>query len=286
MHRANWDDLKFVLAVAEHGSVNAAAKALSVNHATVLRRVCAFETASGGAVFERTAQGYRLREDRADVIEAAREAATAMRAVERILSGQGDEALRDLRVTSVDSLCVSLLADVLPGVEARIAPDRLRLICSNAHLDMARLQADVTIRPAPVLPEDMAGESPFRLWFAVYAAPGAPDRWLALDGALARSAPARWMTETLPPRRIGSGADSFVVLREMARRGMGRVVLPCILGDGVGGLDRLDGLLPAMNVPVWVACHRDLADRPRIARLMEALSGALRAASAAAPVRG
>ena len=110
--------------------------------------------------------------------------------------------------------------------------------------------------------------------------------WQALDGALARSAPARWMTETLPPRRIGSGADSFVVLREMARRGMGRVVLPCILGDGVGGLDRLDGLLPAMNVPVWVACHRDLADRPRIARLMEALSGALRAASAAAPVRG
>ena len=37
----NWDDIRYVIAVADHGSVAAAARALSVNHATVLRRIAA-----------------------------------------------------------------------------------------------------------------------------------------------------------------------------------------------------------------------------------------------------
>ncbi len=40
-----WDDLRYVLAVAEHGGLAAAARALGVNHTTVLRRVNAFEEA-------------------------------------------------------------------------------------------------------------------------------------------------------------------------------------------------------------------------------------------------
>lgn len=45
MYSMNWDDLRFVLAVADQGSVSAAARDIGVTHATVLRRVAAFETA-------------------------------------------------------------------------------------------------------------------------------------------------------------------------------------------------------------------------------------------------
>ena len=87
MHSANWDNLRFVLSVAEHGSVSGAAKALGINHATVLRRVAAFEEAHGGPVFEKTATGYRVLPDRARVIEAAREVANAVLSVERLMHG-------------------------------------------------------------------------------------------------------------------------------------------------------------------------------------------------------
>ena len=83
MHRANWDDLRYVLAVSTTGSLSGAARQLGVNHATVLRHVTAFEDAHGGPVFERTAQGYELLSDRARVIDAAREVANAMHSVER-----------------------------------------------------------------------------------------------------------------------------------------------------------------------------------------------------------
>ena len=54
--RENWDDLRFVLAVAEEGTVSAAARRLRVNHATVLRRVAAYEAATGLVLFDRTAR--------------------------------------------------------------------------------------------------------------------------------------------------------------------------------------------------------------------------------------
>ena len=55
--QTNWDDLRVVVAVAEHGSVAAAARVLEVNHATVLRRIAAFEErqrlhGSGAAIVE------------------------------------------------------------------------------------------------------------------------------------------------------------------------------------------------------------------------------------------
>ena len=46
MHRENWDDLRFMLAVADNGSVSAAARVLGVNHATVLRRISAMAVKS------------------------------------------------------------------------------------------------------------------------------------------------------------------------------------------------------------------------------------------------
>ncbi|MGI4732568.1 MAG: helix-turn-helix domain-containing protein [Janthinobacterium lividum] len=45
MQRFNWDDLRYLLAVARDGSVSRAARALSVDHATVIRRLEALERA-------------------------------------------------------------------------------------------------------------------------------------------------------------------------------------------------------------------------------------------------
>ena len=73
MQRMDWDDVRFVLAVAREGSLAGAARALGVNHATVLRRVGGFEDRLGVTIFERTARGYRVAPRRARVLAAMRE---------------------------------------------------------------------------------------------------------------------------------------------------------------------------------------------------------------------
>lgn len=284
MHNENWDDLRFVLMVAETGSVSAAARALGVNHATVLRRVAGFELAHGTEIFERSQQGYRLRPDRAHVIEAAREAALALGRVGHLLRSDGLGHGEILRITSTDTLCTSVLASGMPRLTDALCPLRLSLVSSNAHLDMGRMQADVAVRPSQQKPVEMAGEHAADLGFAVYAAQAEPETWLGLAGALHRSAPARWLADAVPAREIGNSADSFIALREMARAGQGAAILPCIIGDGAPGLERVDCGFPDMSVPLWVLCHRDLAGAARMRRCMQALTALLQ--SEAGTLRG
>ena len=56
----NWDDYRYFLAVARTGRLSEAARQLTVDHATVGRRVKALETALAVNLFDRSPQGYKL----------------------------------------------------------------------------------------------------------------------------------------------------------------------------------------------------------------------------------
>ncbi len=264
MHRDNWDDLRFVLAVAETGSVSAAARQLQVNHATVLRRVAAFEDRHGGPIFQRTALGYQVPPDRLRVIEAAREVATAIGAVSRVIKGANAQPSGILRITSTDTFCQAILPRIIAQIMV-VSPDlRIELSSSNEHLDLGRLHADISVRPGLKLADDLRGEWAGELAFDVFGVSSAADKWLGLRGALARSRPASWLAENIASENIESGADSFQVLREMAAAGLGLAILPLCLGAHDPRLRHVPDLMPQMSVPIWVASHIDLADVPRL----------------------
>lgn len=67
-----WDDLRYVLAVANAGSLAGAARSLGVNHTTVLRRIIAFEKGLGLRLFERLPTGYVLTAGGEELIAEAR----------------------------------------------------------------------------------------------------------------------------------------------------------------------------------------------------------------------
>lgn len=275
MHSMNWDNLRYVLAVADLGSVSAAGRELRVNHATVLRRVAAFERDHGGPVFERTVAGYRVLPDRARVIEAAREVEAAVDSVGRLMHG-GNAPLRGrVRVSSTDSLCQIVLPPLVQELQDSASELTIELMSNNYHADFARMQADISVRPALSLPDELVGSPCARLTFAVYATPGAPEQWLSLYGSLAQSAPAMWMSQTPGLRRATGGGDSFLVLCELARMGLGLAALPTFIGDKAPELVRRKTAMPQMEVPIWVATYKELADMPRIRAVRDRISSFL-----------
>ncbi len=276
--RDNWDDLRFVLAVAEEGSVSGAARRLGVNHATVLRRVAAFEHASGIALFDKSPHGYDVPAGQRRIIEAAREVEQAVQAVRRMLQGVRAPLVGEVRVTSTDTFCLCVMPEVLSRLR-RAAPDlRVHLLCSNAHLDLARTHAEIAVRPAVQLPDDLVGEAPARLGFAAFRAKGhAGEDWLGISGPLARSVPGRWIAANIDPARVVGTADSFPVLKEMIARGLGQSILPAFLGAEDPALERMTIRTETMEVDIWVASHADLADIPRIAETRRTLCDALKA---------
>ncbi len=269
MHNRNWDNLRFVLTVADSGSVNSAARALGVNHATVLRRIAAFEADHGGPVFEKTAAGYRVLPGRANVIQGAREVESAVLSVERLMQGARAPLRGVVRLSSTDSFCQELLPAFASELQITAPQLQIELMSSNAHLDFARMQADITVRPALSLPDEMTGEVAAHLTFRAFSAPGAMARgadghWLGLTGPLARALPGRWMADHVLPENVVAGSDSFLVLQRLARAGLGATALPAFLGMADPVLVPRADLMPDLQVPVWVASFAELCDVPRI----------------------
>ncbi len=288
MHNRNWDDLRFVLAVIEAGSVNAASLRLAVNHATVLRRIAAFEAAFDVRIFDRNARGYRLLPGSQKLVESLRGVQQSIQSVERAISGRSEQPHGHVRVTSTDTFCTTVLPGIIAGLRRTAPLIQLDLLTTHAHLSLAQLDADITVRPAVSLAPELTGQSVARLGFAIYGT--GPDiaaarrqglearNWVVTGNALAKSRPAVWLAERIPQDRIVAAADSFAAMRDLAAAGLGLALLPCCLGDADAGLERLSDGGPEIDVPIWVASHGDMADVPRISAVSRALVEGLTAA--------
>lgn len=274
MHSQNWDDLRFVLAVAEIGTVSGAARALGVNHATVLRRIAAFEERHGQPLFERTARGYVIPPEKLRVLQAARDVEAAVETVRQLMSDGRTSPTGLIRITSTDTLSLTVLPDILAELQRDLSGLQIELMTSNAHVDFSRLHAHITVRPAKVLPDDLTGEIAAQLGFGIFGPPRA-EGWLRPTGPLTRSPAGQWMTEKVSPRDIRGSADSFVALAEMSRATGTRVLLPRILGAGRSELREFAWPEPLPQVPIWVASHSEIADSARYRAVRKALCAAL-----------
>lgn len=279
MNKENWDDLRFVLAVADTGSVSAASRLLGVNHATVLRRVAAFEDRYGIMIFERTPTGYVVPRNRQRLIEAAKAVEHAHMGVTRLVSGAHAPLAGAVRVTSTDTICRAILPRVLMSLRAAAPELHVDVRSSNGHVDLARVEADIAVRPALHLTDDLFGEKVAEVGFGVFvpASDQNISSWLGLSGVLTTTRMSNWLKEIAPEKNIVGRADSFAVLLEMVAAGQGRSILPTFICRDDPRVVRVNYPLPDFWLPLWVASHTDLADAPRIAAVRARLAEALRA---------
>lgn len=274
----DWDDLRYVLAVADSGSLNRAASALRVNRTTVLRRINAFERKHGVRLFERLLNGYTLTDAGNEILAAARGFENAIESLERKLAGQDLRAEGLVRVTTTDTLLASVLQAPLATFKQQHPGITLDVTTSNAFANLSKRDADVAVRPAVDPPEFLMGRRIGSVAFAVYAAAtgeARDERWIGPDDTLAGTSVARWMRTSLPSVRPDIRTDSLVSMRELCAAGAGLAALPCYLGDSDARLIRVRPPIDEMSTALWVLTHPDLARTARIRLLMDHVSAAL-----------
>jgi DNA-binding transcriptional LysR family regulator len=274
-----WDDLRYVLAVASAGSLAGAARSLGVNHTTVLRRVDAFEKRLGLRLFERLPTGYVLTAGGEELMAAARHIDETVTALERKLAGQDLRLSGTVRVTTTDTLMGSILPEILadfrtshPGIEVEVA-------VSNLMFNLTKRDADVAIRPAKDPPETLIGRRVAKIAFAIYGSARylakrktktlAGHQWVGLDDSLAGTSVAQWMRSQVPASEVTLRTDSLLAMRQAAQAGMGLAALPCYLGDTAPDLVRVHGPIPEMETTLWILTHEDLRQTARIRAFTE-----------------
>ena len=104
----DWNDLRFLLAVAREGSTIAAARTLGVNQSTVQRRLADLEAKLGHRLVERLPSGYHLTEFGTAVLPQAQNVASAIEGFVHSVEEQSRALGRVVRVTCPEPIAFRL----------------------------------------------------------------------------------------------------------------------------------------------------------------------------------
>jgi DNA-binding transcriptional LysR family regulator len=150
-----YDDLRFLLAVAETGTTLAAAARLGVSQSTVSRRIAALEASLKLELFEKRRSGYvltgageRLLEPAAAVRTAAEQFLATVGSLSRDVSGT-------VRFTTNEVLAGLFVPELVRRLKASHPQIHLDIDTSNILRDLKGGEADIALRAAaaPVQPD-------------------------------------------------------------------------------------------------------------------------------------
>ena len=285
MQHINWDNLRYVLMVANQGSVAAAARALEVNRSTVLRRIDRFQQDLNCRIFDRSANGYVLTAEAERMIDAAREVESTLFDMQRQIAGRELKLEGELRVTTTDTFMLTILGPQLAAFQRTHPHIVVELLVTNHILDLHRRDADLAIRPTRQPDAGLAGRRLCDVAFGIYALPGLfgdvsaesvfEARWIGFVDSLMQTPIGAWFVNRVDARYVSLRCDSFVGVRAAAEAGIGLGLMPRLLGDASASLTRLPIDIDELTVGLWALTHPDLVRSARVHAFIEHLAEGL-----------
>ncbi len=261
------DDVRLFLAVADCGGLSGASRATGVPLPTLSRRMARFERQAGRRLFLRGADGYSLTaEGRALAQEAEGLRSTTTR-LERWFAG--DRAKPRVRITA-GSWTTRHLAREICGVWTPEDDWLPEFIASNAVLDIARREADIGVRNRRPEHPWLAGRRTRTLTYGIYARSPDIRGFVSLGQDMADTPSERWLRATCADGIVTTASTGLIAL-DLARAGLGKIVMPCFAGDGEPGLMRIGEPIEAMTHEEWLVSHHEARHDPPVRAALEAI---------------
>lgn len=276
MQRLNWDNLRYVLMVANKGSISAAARELGVNRSTVLRRIERFQQDLNCRIFDRSSDGYALTPEAEKMIDAAREVESTLYDMQRQIEGQELRLEGKLCITTTDTFMVGILAGPLARFRERHPHILVDVLVTNRILDLTRRDADIAIRPASSPEAGFTSHKLCDVQFSVYCKKGLvvehgwkQSNWIGVTHNLHESPLGEWLDSRIDSQQIVIQCDSLVAVRSCAEEGMGLALLPTVLGNTSPKLRQLEGIDTNLSIGLWLLIHPDLVRSARVNAIIE-----------------
>ncbi|UUX48494.1 LysR family transcriptional regulator [Nisaea acidiphila] len=274
----DWDDLRFVLAIARTGSIRGAARALAVNHGTVLQRLNHVEETLGTRLFGRTRKGMIATEAGEELVRHAAEMDISFRTATLSAAGRDAELSGPIRVSIPFALCPAGIGAVLADFSAQYPLIDIELEITDRFTRFADLEADLSVRLAFGVDDDAIGQRVLQYCKTAYAAPetcallaDSPGavRWL---GWAKEDESSGWTEETgITGLAMAHKCPEHRSQIEIARHGPYLTLLPCFLGDRQPGLVRVPGARLIADRSIWILYRSDQKTTARLRALKETL---------------
>jgi len=278
----DWDDLRYFLAVARHGSTLAAAKALKVNQSTVHRRLDELERRLGRQLVVRQPTGYKLTELGQDLLTYAERVEETVHSFERRLAASDTSLAGSVKLTCPVAIGVRLLhSPFIKKFGERYPNLRVEFVINDKLLDLAKGEADIAIRATAPFDDALFGRKIAETPWAIYASTSYIERAGTITDVadIARHSVAlydieqhvtkAWLQSVAPEARVTARCDSMTSLRSAAKSGVGLAALPMAVGDNDPDLVRVLGPIRGLTTNFYLLMHADMKTTPRVRALFD-----------------
>jgi len=273
-----WDDLRTVMLLVRHGTLAGAADALNVNYTTVARRVRRAEKTLGQPLFERLAEGYRPTETAKLMAEHAYKMENTEHSMMRKLQGQDTELSGTLTITAPQLMIAHFLSPVIDQFMTANPKIDLRILATNALLDLSRREADLAIRVSRNPGDTYKGLRLLRQDHASFGTQDWADRiqsdptqmidWINYDRYIKTP---KNIAPSYPNNRVRLRLDDMVAMAGAAQAGLGVVRMPMFLGRNIDGLVQIPVLPPQPYLDLWVVAHPDVWPSAKVRAFLDPL---------------
>ena len=261
----DWDDVRVFLAVARHGSLRAAGRALGLSQPTIGRRLATFEATFGGpTLFDRRPEGLRLNAAGEHLIPAAESVERAALMLERRpRRGLAGAVRYGAGVGRGMGRGVSVEQSWRRIGDASAVGHHRGIGAESEHRESGAPRGRSRGAAPPAASGRPLHRQARRVRGGGVPAPGCRSRRLGHlhrgAGALPRAR--RWTQRRLRDTggRIALRASNMPMQLAAVRAGAGCGILPCFAGDADPLLERVTDPVPEIAAEYWVnIVHRDL----------------------------
>ena len=287
--QTDWSLIQSFLAVAEAGSLSAAARKLGRSQPTLGRQVQALEDSLGAQLFQRHARGLKLSETGAAMLPMARQMHAAMNAIALAAAGQSQALAGTVRITASVFASHYLLPPILAQIRRAEPSIHLVLDPSDRLENLLFREADIAVRMARPTQMDIVTRHVTSVELGIFATHS------YLDRAGRPQTPQQLLEHDL----VGFETTDLI-LRGMRAQGWqidhGDFAVRCDnqsaywelvrAGCGIGFSQRavgradplveelaLDSAIPPLEI--WLAAHQAMRQTPRIRRVWDLLADGL-----------
>lgn len=285
----DWTHIQTFLAVAETGSLSAAARNLGLSQPTVGRQVHAAEEALGVELFHRRSHGLDLTLSGEMLLEPAREMQNAAAKLSLIAEGRGEGLNGVVRITASEVVSHFLLPRIMADIRHAEPDIELELFPSDEPKNLLFREADIAVRMYRTEQLDIIARHIGNMRIGIFASHDYVERrglpqnmeqfmthdFVGYNGDDAIIAGMRDMGIKVDRHFFKTRCDQQVVHWELARAGCGIGFSQEIIGREAPDMVQVLPDLPMPSLPVWLTAPEALRTNPRIRRVFDLLADTL-----------
>ena len=287
----DWDAYRYFLAVAETGSLSAAARNLKVSQPTVGRQVQVLEQALNVRLFDRRPDGYGITDAGQRILGLVRDIDGSVQVIERRVGGENGKLSGKVRITAAQGIGTYWLPSQLQCMSECYPDIEIELLVGVPTLDLARHQADIAIRMGDPGDDNLIGRCVAKVCFGLFAATSYLERRgepqcledLAGHDIIESTGEIAHLPQVKILRDYSSGSgfarfacDNLLTQFAAMATGCGVLAVPLYMAEAAPGIQRILADSFDVEVDLWLLTHRDNKETARVRAVIEHICDAVR----------